>query len=192
MEITVTKKNKKSKSLYQIKVTLVGSKPPIWRRLIVNDNIRLDQLHSVLQVAMGWFDYHLHQYRVGGSYIGIPDPDFGDDVTDERKVCLQDIVFNPKDNFVYEYDFGDGWEHKIVLEKILPLDSSESPVVIKGKKSCPPEDCGGIWGYYDFLEAIQDIEHEEHESMLEWVGGGFDPDGFDINVINEKLKRLKL
>ncbi|MCP4115812.1 MAG: plasmid pRiA4b ORF-3 family protein [Desulfobacteraceae bacterium] len=192
MEITVTKKNKKSKSLYQIKVTLVGSKPPIWRRLIVKDNIRLDQLHSVLQVTMGWFDYHLHQYRVGRSYIGIPDPDFGNDVTDERKVCLQDIVFNPKDNFVYEYDFGDGWEHKIVLEKILTLDFSESPVVIKGKKSCPPEDCGGIGGYYDFLDAIQDTKHEEHESMLEWVGGEFDPDEFDMDLINEKLKGLKL
>ena len=125
MEVTVTKKNKKSKSLYQIKVTLVGSKPPIWRRLIVKDNIRLDQLHPVLQVTMGWFNCHLHQYRVGSSYIGIPDKEFDFDITDERKVYLKDIVSNPKDNFVYEYDFGDGWEHKIVLEKILPLDFSE-------------------------------------------------------------------
>jgi hypothetical protein len=192
MEVTVTKKNKKSKSLYQIKVTLVGSKPPIWRRLIVKDNIRLDQLHSVLQVAMGWFNYHLHQYRVGRSCIGIPDRDYDIDVTDERKVFLQNIIANPKDNFVYEYDFGDGWEHKIVLEKILPLDFSESPVVIKGKKACPPEDCGGIWGYSDFLDAIQYPKHEEHESMLEWVGGEFDPDEFDMNFINKKLNDLKL
>ena len=188
----MTKKNKKSKLLYQIKVTLLGSKPPIWRRLIVKDNIKLDQLHSVLQVAMGWFNYHLHQYRVGSFYIGIPDPDFDIDVTDERKVCLQDIISNPKDNFVYEYDFGDGWEHKIVLEKILPLDFSESPVVIKGKKACPPEDCGGIWGYSDFLDSIQDPKHEEHESMLEWVGGKFDPDEFDMNFINKILNDLKL
>ncbi|MGD8674579.1 MAG: plasmid pRiA4b ORF-3 family protein [Desulfobacterales bacterium] len=188
----MTKKNKKSKSLYQIKVTLVGSKPPIWRRLIVKDNIRLDQLHSVLQVAMGWFNYHLHQYRVGRSYIGIPDPDFDIDVKDERKVYLLDIISTPKDNFVYEYDFGDGWEHKIVLEKILSLDFFESPVVIKGKKACPPEDCGGIWGYSDFLDAIQDPKHAEHESMLEWVGGEFDPDEFDMNFINKKLNDLKL
>ena len=192
MEVTVIKKNKKSKSLYQIKVTLVGSKPPIWRRLVVKNNIRLDQLHSVLQVAMGWSNYHLHQYRVGRSYIGIQDPDFDMDVTDERKVYLQDIIFNPKDNFIYEYDFGDSWEHKIVLEKILSLDFSKSPVVIKGKKASPPEDCGGIWGYSDFLDAIQDPKHEEHESMLEWIGGEFDPDAFDMKFINKKLNDLKL
>jgi hypothetical protein len=191
MEAMVKKNNKESKSLYQIKVTLVGSKPPIWRRLIVKDNTRLDQLHSVLQVAMGWFNSHLHQYRVGSSYIGIPDQDIDIDVTDEQMVYLQDIISNVKDNFVYEYDFGDGWEHKIVLEKKLPLDSSESPVVIKGKKACPPEDCGGIWGYSDFLAAIQDPKHEEHEEMLEWFGGEFDPDEFDMNFINKKLNELK-
>jgi hypothetical protein len=186
------KKGKKLKSLYQLKVTLVRSKPPIWRRLIVNDNTRLDQLHSIFQVAMGWFNCHLHQYRVGGSFIGIPDPDFDIDVRDERKVYLQDIISNPKDNFVYEYDFGDGWEHKVVLEKILPSSFCEAPVVIKGKKACPPEDCGGIWGYYDLLAAIQDPKHEEHESMLEWLGGEFDPDEFDMNIINKKLNDLKL
>lgn len=192
MEVTMTKKNKKSEFLYQIKVTLVDSNPPIWRRLIVKDSIRLDRLHSVLQAAMGWFNYHLHQYRVGSSYIGMPDPDFDMDMTDERKVYLQDIISNPNDSFVYEYDFGDGWEHKIVLEKILPLDFSESPVVIKGKKACPPEDCGGIWGYSYFLEAIQDPKHKEHESMLEWIGGEFDSEAFDMKFINKKLKGLKL
>ena len=188
----MTKYNKKSKFLYQIKVTLMGSRPPIWRRLIVKANIRLDQLHTILQVAMGWSNYHLHQYRVRGYYIGIPDPDFDNDVSDERKVYLQDILSNPKDNLIYEYDFGDGWKHKIVLEKILPLDFSESPVVIKGKKACPPEDCGGIWGYADFLDAIQDPKHDEHESMVEWIGEEFDPDEFDMNFINKQLSDLKL
>ena len=136
--------------MYQIKVTLVGSKPPIWRRLIVKDNIRFDQLHFVLQVAMGWLNYHMHQYRAGSTYIGIPDQDFDIDIIDEGTVYLQDIISYPKENFVYEYDFGDGWEHKIVLKKILPLGFSESPIVIKGKKACPPEDCGSIWGYSDF------------------------------------------
>jgi hypothetical protein len=84
-----------------------------------------------LQIAIGWFNYHLHQYRVGSSYIGIPNPDFDIDAIDERTVYLKDVISHPKENFVYEYDFGDGWEHKIVLEKILPLDFSESPIVIK-------------------------------------------------------------
>ena len=182
---------KVSKSLYQIKVTLAESKPPIWRRLIVKDNIRLDHLHSVLQISMGWLDCHLHQYIVGNSYIGLPDPDFEMNVIDERKIYLYDLVSNPKDNFIYEYDFGDSWTHKIVLEKILPLDFSKSPIVIKGKKACPPEDCGGIWGYSDFLEVIQNPKSEEHESMLEWVGGKFDPDELDIKLINIHLENLK-
>jgi len=159
--------------------------------LIVKDNIRLDQLHSVLQVAMGWFNYHLHQYRVGSSYIGIPDPDFDIDVTDERKVCLQDIISNPKDNFVYEYDFGDGWEHKIVLEKILPLDFSESPVVVKGKKACPPEDCGGISGYYEMMKVLNNPKHEEHDDMEEWYDGTPGPKTFDKNEINKYLSKLR-
>ena len=104
---------------------------------------------------------------------------------------LHDIISKPKDKFIYEYDFGDGWEHRIVLEKILPLGSFEPPVVIKGKKACPPEDCGGIWGYYELLDAIQDPAHEEHESMLEWAGGEFDPDEFDMKSINERLDNLK-
>ena len=186
------KKNKKSESLYQMKITLIGSKPPIWRRLIVKDNVRLDELHSVLQITMGWSNYHAHQYRLRNLYIGIRDQELDMDITDERKVYLRDIISNPKDSFVYEYDFGDSWEHKIVLEKILPLDSSESPLVIKGKMACPPEDCGGIWGYHDFLEAIQKPNHKEHESMLEWVGGEFDLDEFDMKFINNNLKRLKL
>ncbi len=184
------KKNRKSESLYQIKITLTGSKPPIWRRLIVKDNIRLDELHAVLQITMGWSGYHLHQYRLRNLYIGIPDQELDMDIADERKVYLKEVISNPKDSFVYEYDFGDSWEHRIVLEKILPLNSSESPLVIKGKQACPPEDCGGIWGYHDFLEAIRDPNHEEHESMLEWVGGKFDPDAFDMRFINDRLKRF--
>lgn len=183
----MAKKSRKANSLYQLKVTLISSKPPIWRRLIVKDNIRLDELHFVLQTAMGWLDYHLHQYRVGDVYIGIPEPDLDFDVKDERKIYLHDIISTPKNNFVYEYDFGDGWEHKIVLEKILPLDSFESPTVIKGSKACPPEDCGGVWGYHDLLDIIRNSTHEDHESMLEWVGGEFDPDAFDMEAINKAL-----
>lgn len=188
----MTKKKKEPKSLYQLKITLVGSKPPIWRRLIVKDNTRLDHMHSIIQIAMGWFDCHLHQYIANNLYIGIPDTDFSMELENERKFYLNDIISNQKDKFVYEYDFGDGWEHKVVLEEILPLNFSDSPFVIKGKKACPPEDCGGIWGYYNFLEAILEPTHEEHEAMLEWFGGEFDPDKFDMDAINNQLKDLEL
>ncbi|MCP4747483.1 MAG: plasmid pRiA4b ORF-3 family protein [Desulfobacteraceae bacterium] len=184
------KKTKKAKSLYQLKVTLKDSKPPIWRRVLVQDSIKLDQLHLILQTAMGWYDCHLHQFTAGQSYIGVCDPDLDMDVIDERTISLCDIVSIPKDSFSYQYDFGDYWDHKIVLEKILPLDFSDSPVVIKGKKACPPENCGGVWGYYRLLEAIEDPEHEEHKSMVEWVGEEFDPDEFIIDFINEELKKL--
>ncbi|MCD4817868.1 MAG: plasmid pRiA4b ORF-3 family protein [Candidatus Cloacimonetes bacterium] len=187
----MAKRKKASKALFQLKVTLVGSKPPIWRRLIVKDNIRLDQLHSVLQVSMGWFNCHLHQYIVGDSYIGVPEPDYDLDMIDERNFYLYDLVSNPKDFFIYEYDFGDNWGHKIILEKILPVDFSTTPKVIKGKKACPPEDCGGTWGYSELLEALQDPKHEEYESMLDWVGEDFNPDELDIERINRYLKNLK-
>ncbi len=186
------KRAKKSTALYEIKVTLAGSKPPIWRRMVVKDTTRLDDLHSILQIAMGWSDYHLHQFRVGNTFIGVPDPEFDMEVTDERNLYLKDILTEPKDSFFYEYDFGDGWDHKIVLEKILPPDSSSSPRVIRGKKACPPEDCGGMWGYAQFLEAVQDPTHEEHESMREWVGGEFDPDTFDMDAVNRELDAMKL
>lgn len=190
------KKKRAPKALYQLKITLADSKPPIWRRLIVKDNTRLDHLHSILQITMGWYNYHLHQYKVGRSYIGIPDPEFefdlGMSTKNELDFCLHDIVKNPKDKFTYEYDFGDGWEHKIVLEDVLPLDFSDSPLVIKGKKACPPEDCGGIWGYYNFLDAINDPNHEEHDDMIAWLAEKFDPDKFDIDAINKELKKLEL
>lgn len=191
MEVVMAKKNKPTQSLYQVKVTLMGSKPPIWRRLILKDNTRLDQLHTILQVAMGWSNSHLHQYRVGrASYIGVPDPEFDMDVQDESRVYLNDVLSMPKDHFVYEYDFGDDWEHKIVLEKILPVDASASPLVVKGKMACPPEDCGGIWGYYNLLEIIADPKHEEHDDMLEWIGGEIDPEAFDMEIINQRLGAL--
>ncbi|MEA2012435.1 MAG: plasmid pRiA4b ORF-3 family protein, partial [Verrucomicrobiota bacterium] len=173
----MAKRKSKPESLYQLKVTLCGSKPPIWRRLIVADNIGLGILNNVLQISMGWDGYHLHQYIVGGNYIGVPQPefDFGLDMIDEETVLLKDLLSKPKDNLIYEYDFGDSWKHKIVLEKILLLDSSKSPIVIKGKMACPPEDCGGLWGYEDLLKTLKDPKHEEYYDMLDWLGGDFDP-----------------
>jgi hypothetical protein len=177
---------------YQLKVTLKHLRPPIWRRIQVTGDTSLFKLHRVLQVVMGWTDSHLHQFIVRGSYYGTPHPDFGFDVRDERRVALAEIASSPKTKFTYEYDFGDSWEHEILVEKMLPPDKGiYYPICLTGKRACPPEDCGGVWGYAGFLEAILDPDHPDHEEMLEWVGGSFDPEAFDLDAINRALRRIR-
>lgn len=178
--------------VYQIKVTLNDSKPPIWRRILVRGDTTLGQLHGILQAVMGWADYHLHQFTVGQRYYGVPHPDYGFEMHDEGPVTLNDIIPGEKFRFRYEYDFGDSWLHNLLVEKILaPEPGQHYPVCIKGKRACPPEDVGGIWGYADFLEAIRTPDHPEHEDMLEWVGGEFDPEAFDLHEVNEALRALR-
>ncbi len=179
--------------IYQLKVTLNGARPPIWRRVQVPSTMTLGKLHKTIQLAMGWYDCHLHEFEIYGQSYGQPDPSFSfDDVRSERNVRLEHFVAREKFKFSYLYDMGDGWEHKILVEKILPVDPEvRYPRCIKGKRACPPEDCGGIWGYAEFLEAIQNPEHPEHSSMLEWIGGSFDPEEFDLEEINQQLKRVR-
>jgi hypothetical protein len=179
--------------IYQLKITLLGSKPPIWRRLQVPSTISLLRLHRTLQKVMGWEDCHMHQFKIGKTYYGVsyPDDSAGMPQTqDEKTVTLEKVVARPKAKFVYEYDFGDSWQHEVVLEKILPLDpQTRYPVCIEGKRACPPEDCGGVWGYESFVEAVQNPNHPEHEEMLEWIGGKFDPEAFDLKAVNRVLQR---
>lgn len=178
--------------IYQIKVTLKYSSPPIWRRLLVPSSITLAQLHRVLQAAMGWHNCHLHQFVAAGKYYGEPDPQLDFEVIDERKVRLDSLLINVRNSLVYEYDFGDSWEHKIDLEKILPADPEMTlPKCIKCVRACPPEDVGGVWGYAGFLAAMADPEHPEHEYYKEWIGEGFDPVRVDIDRINARLADLK-
>ena len=185
-----TTKSMGDKAIYQIKVTLEGSKPPIWRRLQVRSNISLTELHTIIQTAFGWWDYHLHQFIIGDRYYGLPDPFYDDDLDmhDERKVRLNQIASHEGFKFRYEYDFGDSWVHQVLVEKILsPQPGQHYPVCIKGRGACPPEDVGGIWGYFHFLEAIGDPDHEEHDELLDWVGGEFDPAEFDLEGVNQTL-----
>ena len=178
-------------SVYQLKVTLRNSKPPIWRRIQVTSDTRLSVLHRVLQAVMGWEDAHLHQFMAHGMYYGTPHPDLGFEVKNEQQVSLQQVVSRVKDKLIYEYDFGDSWEHELLVEKILPLEAGQPyPVCLTGKRACPPEDCGGIWGYASLLEAIRDPEHPEHEEMVDWVGGAFDPEAFDLDEVNSALQNL--
>jgi len=178
--------------IYQLKITLKESRPPIWRRFQVRSDVTLAKLHRIIQEVMGWFDGHLHQFIVGRIYYGVPDPDDLSETRDERKVRLDQILSVPGRKIVYEYDFGDGWEREIVLEKILSPDpKTRYPRCLDGARACPPEDCGGIYGYADFLEAIRNPEHEEHEEMLEWIGGEFDPEEFDLEAVNQSLKSIR-
>jgi hypothetical protein len=176
----------------QLKITLSGSKPSIWRRLQVPDNIKLNRLHEVFQVVMGWTDSHLHQFHGEDGVYTVPDEDSDPEDYDERKYTLHDIALCEKDEFVYEYDFGDCWEHEVVVEAHLPPMEKRHAVCMDGKNACPPEDCGGIPGYYEFLKAICNPKHEDHQQMIRWIGGSFDPKHFDIQKVNARLKRMKI
>ncbi|MDP7619618.1 MAG: plasmid pRiA4b ORF-3 family protein [Dehalococcoidia bacterium] len=174
-----------AKSVYQLKVTLRDIKPPVWRRILVAGDIRLDKLHGILQWVMGWQNSHLHQFLIRGAAYGTPDPDFDLDVRDEKRMRLDQALADPGSKIVYEYDFGDGWTHDVLLEKILPPDrDTDYPVCIKGKRACPPEDCGGPWGYEELLQTLRDPAHPEHEDLLRWAGGQVDPDAFDLEETN--------
>lgn len=179
------------KSIYQIKVTLNDSKPPIWRRILVADTTTLSQLHTILQIVMGWADYHLHHFIINEEFYGSPEDDeFGDMGTkNEARYKLNQLVNRDGFRFRYEYDFGDSWLHDLVIEKILPAEKgAQYPVCVAGKRACPPEDSGGVWGYEEILEAAANRKHPEHDRYLEWIGENFDPERFDLNEVNERLR----
>jgi Plasmid pRiA4b ORF-3-like protein len=178
--------------IYQLKITLDGSKPPIWRRVEVADTVTLAKLHLIIQAAMGWTDSHLHMFTVGGATYGVPDRDDEMEIRDERKIALNRLLSVPKQKLIYEYDFGDSWTHQVLLEQVVELEPGAAyPRCTAGKRACPPEDCGGVWGYASFLEAIADPAHPEHDEMLEWVGGAFDPARFALAEANAALRELR-
>jgi len=165
--------------IVQIKIKLLGvTKPPVWRRVQLRADTRLDQLHEILQAALGWENYHLHAFSFGEEEFGPRDPELGLDFSDERRVTLGELT-DIGARFRYTYDFGDNWEHEILVEDVLPIESGvKLPACTGGVRACPLEDCGGVYGYEQLLAALADATHPEHESMLEWVGGSFDPDAF--------------
>lgn len=182
------------KLIYQLKVTLEDSKPPIWRRILVPAEITLYNLHETIQIAMGWMNYHLHMFTIYGQIFGDPADDEYDNfgTKNETRYNLKQLGLSEKSKFFYTYDFGDSWDHVILVEKILPAEKGEQyPVCLKGKRACPPEDVGGVWGYEDFLDAITDPSHEEHDEFLEWIGDDFDPEEFDLEYVNAALKSIK-
>ncbi|MDJ0712910.1 MAG: plasmid pRiA4b ORF-3 family protein [Prochloraceae cyanobacterium] len=182
---------KNEPTVYQLKITLRYIKPPIWRRVQVQSSTTLSHLHLIIQAAMGWYNCHLHQFSIQGIEYGQLEPNYGfedEELRDEKLVQLNQVVKQEKSKFFYTYDFGDDWSHEILVEKILPQDPEISyPLCLKAKRACPPEDCGGPWGYAEFLEAIQNPQHSEHENLLEWIGGDFNSEASDLNKINRRL-----
>jgi hypothetical protein len=182
-------------SIHQLKVTLAGIRPPIWRRILVPSDVTLARLHRVIQEAMGWVDYHLHQFETGGVTYGdlsLNEDGMLDDVVNERTTRLFRVAPSPKNRLLYLYDFGDSWEHIILVEAVLPPEPGRHyPVCLTGRRACPPEDCGGPWGYGDLLTAIADPNHPEHTTLVSWLGAPFDPEAFDLEAINQRLSRLR-
>ena len=178
-----------SKKVYQVKITLKGIKPAIWRRILVGPDTSLVDFHRIIQTTMGWTNSHLHLFKKGHEEY-TPKEFEVEDTKNSRAFKLNKLLKCETDRILYEYDFGDGWEHDILLEKIVEVDEKEQvPKCLKGKRNCPPEDCGGIWGYNDFLQIISDPKHEQYEEMMDWWGDEFDPEYFNINDINSLLRQ---
>jgi hypothetical protein len=181
-------------AVYQIKIVLLGTKPPIWRRVLVPAEFTLAQLHDVVQAAMGWEECHLHQFYGDKQRVAAPDPndDFtgGSRAINETEVCLANVLSKVGSKATYLYDFGDSWEHALSVEKILAAESRAAyPLCTGGKLAGPPEDCGGIPGFYHMQEALADPNHESHQDMRDWIES-FDPEAFSPEAVNKRLRKI--
>ena len=177
--------------IFEIKIELRDVRPAVLRRVQVPGEMSLAGLHAVVQVVMGWTDSHLHEFDVDGARYGLPDPDWdADEVRDEAKAALFRLV-GQGDRMDYVYDFGDGWTHRLTVEKVLaPEWGVAYPRCVSGRRACPPEDVGGPWGYDEFRVAMANPAHPEHEQYREWLGGPFDPAAFDLTEVNAALAEL--
>jgi hypothetical protein len=175
--------------VYVIKISLVRSRPPIWRRFRVPGETTLDRLHNIIQIVMGWEDCHLHSFTIAGECYTKAYEDAEYDERDEADFSLAALISKPKTKFSYEYDFGDGWEHALVVEKISEVATEFDARLecLAGKRKCPPEDVGGVHGYCVFCEAKNDPKHPEHDNWSEWYPDEFDPEAFDLDGINQDL-----
>jgi integrase/recombinase XerD len=170
-----SRKSAKQETVYQLKVVLEDIRPQIWRRIQVVGRITLAELHQVLQAAMGWEDYHLHRFSL----------------SEDESLRLDQIGLDESCTFSYVYDFGDEWVHQITVEKILLMQTEQHyPICLAGKRACPPEDCGGSWGYAVLLKILKNPRHPEYRERKEWVGYQFNPEAFDLEEVNEQLKEF--
>jgi hypothetical protein len=172
-----------------LKVQLLDIEPAIWRSFTAPADITLGDLHALLQIIMGWTNSHLHGFRDQENCYGPVDDEL-DEQIDENSVPLSDIFRKKGSALLYDYDFGDGWEHRITCEEVL----SKGPeiAVIDGKRACPPDDCGGVPGYYQIMEALADSDDDEHDDLLDWLGDDYDPNFFDAEQVNRTLKKISI
>lgn len=178
-------------SILRWQVWLADSDPPIWRRFQVSDQATLHHLHQVLQRVMGWQDSHLHAFEIKSDRYAAPFEPPLEDTRDSTAVTLADLNFEPSSRFTYLYDFGDGWLHLLTLEDILAADESlPVPHCLEGERACPPEDCGGVWGYEELLEQLGNPDAQDYEELLDRVGVDFDPEAFSVETVNQQLQSL--
>lgn len=179
----------KTRAVFQLHIRLRDIDPESWRRIQVWEDTKLRQLHRIFQMLFNWEDYHLHEFEVGPCVYGVPDIDAGGQVLDEEGVPLNRIASQAGDTFVYAYDFGDGWQHDVLLEAVLlPEPEVIYPRCLEGARNGPPEDVGGPFGYLDYLAALSNRKHKEHKNLLAWRGP-FDAEEFPITRINASLRR---
>ena len=171
--------------VYQIHIALIRFEPTIWRRASIPADLNLADFHTIVQILMGWDNEHLFQFIKGKNIYSPDDEEF-------ENIKLSDLLKKQNEKVIYEYDFGDSWKHEIILEKILDNEIFNFPICLGGEMSCPPEDCGGVWGYSDLLEIVKNPEHEDYENFIEQMGGDFDPKHFDLDEVNAVLKRIKI
>jgi hypothetical protein len=175
---------------FVLRIALLDYQPEIWRRVLVPGSVRLYKLHLIFQDVMGWTDSHLHAFRMDGALYGMQFDDYPEDELDEKKFTLASAV-GPGERFIYEYDFGDSWEHEVIVEQATKVQPAlRLAVCLEGANACPPEDVGGTGGYAELLEVLADPTHEEHKHFVSWAGRGFDPTKFDLAQVNAALQYL--
>jgi hypothetical protein len=182
--------SRKPKQIYRLKVTLQETAPAVWRRLLVPADMSLAKFHRVLQDSFGWTNSHLNCFECWSGCFGMVGiEEDADDLEDERRTKLASVLPNEGACLIYRYDYGDDWEHLVVLERILEPDHRHHyPLCVGGARACPPEDCGGTSGYEELCRVLLSSKDEEHDSTLTWLGGYFDPAGFDANAVNRPFR----
>ncbi len=193
--MTTAKKPAASQRIYQLHVALLDITPVIWRRLWIPGTLKLSKLDRVIQEAFGWTNSHLHEFRVAGERYGMTEIDGMDDdegLQDEKKFTVAKVLKASVTEFEYEYDFGDGWRHRGVVEGIMAATPyNDWPLCLTGENACPPEDVGGSGGFENFVQSMADPEDDDHFENWTWYGGPFDPKGFDVNTTNARIRRLR-